>query len=257
MYHIHAYIQKEMASRRFINTTRIAAQVVAPLQQRLGILYAAFHVAAQRMQIVLKTGTLHILSRPGGMSSDTRADIAAGNAVYCALTDMTQFTVDLDRQVVMGSHIAYKKEVACILPVTAPDIIASRMADIVWRSVISDDITIADIRHIHTTSFDPMKSGDLLLNMDISAMVPRAQCYYLYTMWDMYKDTPLRLRVLSIIAKHGCEIVLTEKPVIIPMSAIPFLQGMGPSEQRGLSILIGEYTGRPYTRAEMMQLLNV
>ncbi len=220
-----------------------------PYVQKVRTLMVAFHLAATLAQDL----TVHSLQgQPivgAGLGWHPRLlndlDLGIGSNVQWALANITQAVIRRDLQ---------PSDTRLLLNRQAARTHTTRVqrADAVWRSIIEDD-AVMGCDYQTALTFDPADTK--LLEIDISAMVPRARCYYMYAMWDMYREITLALQVKERTTKYGCEVVLTERPLNIPLAALPFLQPMGALERDALRILIGEYAGRPCTRAEMMQLL--
>ena len=150
------------------------------------------------------------------------------------------------------------------LPKATSESIGRAAAEGAWKVVIEKQPQIQDsIGRItfEDKDFDPIQIINGLLQADLTPIISRARCYYLYQIWKMLQVIPenedLSKKFNKAVEKYECKDIFSEVPgEPLASEGLNLLTSrVGEDAEKALRTLVGEYLGRPPNGEEMMQRL--
>lgn len=146
-------------------------------------------------------------------------------------------------------------------PGTTPQSIANIIAHEIWHVILGFDAQIrSDMLPFEDKEYDPIVLLDTLLRADLSAMIPIARCFYLWSINEMMEVIPpsdaLNTLFDAAVRKYSCEEIFrwVQVAIIVP-DLSPITAGIHGGTSVGLKALIGDYVGRPPTHEEVISRL--
>lgn len=214
--------------------------------------------------------------RAFGISAIDIAGEAAGSAAYDVVSNVTK-RITGDRAIFATEEIfaftitattssaTYDAiENAAQLPGATPESIGMAAAEASWQAVIKRQSLIQDkIKRINLEDkdFNPIEIVNELLAVDLSPVIPKARCYYLYRIQQMLQvipeNTDLSEKFNTAVEKYGCDIILEHEPTepLTEKGLGPLTSKVGEDAEKHLRALIGHLMGRPPTEKEVMHRL--
>ena len=214
---------------------------------------AAYYIAHDVVDDVIWTATADTVEGNkirGGFN-------ATGKAAYYAVRGIVYNTA-YDAAYTVARDVAQLSEVT-------PENVGKAAAEVTCKMLIENQAQIeASISRIgfRDKDFDPLQIVNDLLRVDLSLIIPRERCYYLYMISVMLQNIPtnrgLSNQFDTLVKKYGCGDIFADVVGDEPITSegLNYLTSrVGEEPERALRALIGEYLGRPPTKQEVMQRL--
>lgn len=204
-----------------------------------------------------------------GTITEDIARNAAGEAAGNTARDVTPFVAGEAVETAVWETVEEATVEIARLPGATPESIGRAAAGFVWAIVIARQPQIQNVIETRVItenkSFDPVKIVNDLLNSDLTNVIPKARCYYLYMVSQALQaiSSPLNeqedlwTKLNEIIQEYGCSAVFAEVPAepLTVKGLSPLTSKFGEEGEAFLRSTIGGYVGRPPTEEEVIQRL--